>query len=227
MKTIAIVISILSSIYIYSQDCNDFYLIKKGVEFEYEHYNNKNKLEYTNATKVTDVVLKDNGWIIQTDNVSNDEKGQAMHQWKQEYRCKDGVLSFDMNNMFDQKQMSEFKDMEVQVISDKLEIPSTLSVGQTLNNGSATMTVSNQGMKIMTMGITITNRKVESKENITVPAGTFDCFKITYNIETKSIFKVQATATEWYAPKIGIVKQESYDNKGKLTGYTVLSRLKK
>ncbi len=226
MKTIASVISVFICAYLYSQSCNDFYLQKKGIEFEYAHYNNKNKLEYTNSTRVTDVVLKDGGWIIQTDNVSTDNKGATTHQWKQEYRCKDGVLSFDMNSLFDQKQMSEFKDMEVQVVSDKLEIPSTLSVGQALNNGSATMSVSNQGMRIMTMSATITNRKVESKESITVPAGTFDCFKITYNIETKSIFTVQATAAEWYAKGVGMIKQESYDKKGKLAGYTVLNRFK-
>lgn len=227
MKTIASIILFFLSISLYSQSCNDFYILNKGVEFEYAHYNNKNKLEYTNSTTVIDVVQKDDGWIIQTDNVASDEKGQGIHKWKQEYRCKDGVLSFDMNSMFDQKQMSEFKDMEVQIVSDKLEIPSTLTVGQTLNNGSATLTVSNQGMKIMTMTVTITNRKVESKESITLPAGTFDCFKITYNIETKSIFKAQATAAEWYAKGIGMVKQESYDNNGKLVGYTVLNRFKK
>ncbi len=116
--------------------------------------------------------------------------------------------------------------MEVQFTSDKLEIPSNLSVGQQLNNGTATMTVSNKGVKIMNMIVSVQNRKVETQEKITVPAGTFDCFKITYDVESKILFKVSGKAVEWYVKGIGTIKQESFDSKGNKTGYLVLTNFK-
>jgi len=128
--------------------------------------------------------------------------------------------------MFDPKTMEGYKDMQVSLTSDKLDLPNNLTVGQTLKEGTATMVISNQGMKLMTMNIHVYNRKVETKETITVPAGTYECFKITYDVESKVIFKVQGIAAEWYAKGIGMVKQETYDSKGKITGSTLLKSFK-
>jgi hypothetical protein len=54
---------------------------------------------------------------------------------------------------------------------------------------------------------------VQGKESITTPAGTWDCFKITYH--SKVVIKIgigipaNADVTEWYAPGFGVVKTES------------------
>ena len=80
----------------------------------------------------------------------------------------------------------------------------------------------------------LTSRKVEGKEKITTPAGVFDCVKITgtrNNSTTKSgITKPTTAATTeyiWLAPKVGVVKQESYSKTGKLLSVQYLSLLKK
>jgi hypothetical protein len=73
----------------------------------------------------------------------------------------------------------------------------------------------------------ITNRKVEAKESVTVPAGTFDCFKISYNSEIKIGFvKKNYRYITWYAPEVGAVKSEFYSAKGKLEGYSEMTLLK-
>jgi len=175
---------------------------------------------------VTDV-SNDNGVVsLKTDNVFYDDKDKETYKFQQTYFCQDGVISFDMSNMFDPKTMEGYKDMQVSLTSDKLDLPNNLTVGQTLKEGTATMVISNQGMKLMTMNIHVYNRKVETKETITVPAGTYECFKITYDVESKVIFKVQGKAAEWYAKGIGMVKQETYDSKGKITGSTLLKSFK-
>ena len=82
-------------------------------------------------------------------------------------------------------------------------------------------------MTIMNMSVSITNRKVEAVENITTPAGTFECYKITYDVATKMMINVKMKATEWYAKNVGMVKSESYTSDGKLAGSTLLTGLKK
>lgn len=65
------------------------------------------------------------------------------------------------------------------------------------------------------------NKTVESIEDITTPAGTFRCYKIVYNvISTSDIVrkKVQTSRKiDWLFPEIGIIKSETYNDKGKLT----------
>lgn len=58
------------------------------------------------------------------------------------------------------------------------------------------------------------NRKVEGKEKITTPAGTWDCFKITNNtklkIKTMGIgVPMNMDVTKWFAPSFGMVKTKS------------------
>ena len=63
------------------------------------------------------------------------------------------------------------------------------------------------------INVDITKRKVQGKESVTTPGGTWDCFKITYH--SKVVVKigigipVNADVTEWYAPGFGVVKTES------------------
>jgi hypothetical protein len=77
----------------------------------------------------------------------------------------------------------------------------------------------------MTMAFTtdITNRKVLAIEEITGAAGTFECFKISQDIESKVGFvKVFMSSVFWYAEKIGLIRSEAYNKKGKLQSVTEL-----
>jgi hypothetical protein len=95
-----------------------------------------------------------------------------------------------------------------------------------LNDGEVSMAISNQmGMKIMTMSTRLTNRTVEGFEDITTPAGTFKCAKITSDIEAKVMMKMKLKMVEWISENVGTVRSESRDEKGKLNSYTVLTSI--
>ncbi|HOU99007.1 MAG TPA: hypothetical protein PLP65_09195 [Bacteroidales bacterium] len=226
MKTIYFLLSCLISIQVSAQNCNDFYSFKTGTSIEYIHNNAKDKMESISKMTVSDVSTTDGIVTLKTDNVFYDDKEKETYKFQQTYYCQDGNITFDMSNMFDPKTMEGYKDMQVSMTSDKLDLPNSLSVGQTLKEGNATMVISNQGMKLMTMSVHVFNRKVDSQETITVPAGTYNCYKITYDVESKVMFKIQGKAAEWYAKGVGMVKQETYDSKGKITGSTLLKSIK-
>ncbi|NMD00917.1 MAG: DUF3108 domain-containing protein [Bacteroidales bacterium] len=226
MKTIYFLLSCLISIQVSAQNCNDFYSFKTGTSIEYIHNNAKGKMESISKMTVSDVSTTDGIVTLKTDNVFYDDKEKETYKFQQTYYCQDGNITFDMSNMFDPKTMEGYKDMQVSMTSDKLDLPNSLSVGQTLKEGNATMVISNQGMKLMTMSAHVFNRKVDSQETITVPAGTYNCYKITYDVESKVMFKIQGKAAEWYAKGVGMVKQETYDSKGKITGSTLLKSIK-
>ena len=74
------------------------------------------------------------------------------------------------------------------------------------------------------MQMDITNRKVEQAETINSPAGSFDCFRISYDVMVRIKmmgigFPVHMHAIEWFSPKIARpVKSETYTKNGKLVG---------
>ena len=101
-----------------------------------------------------------------------------------------------------------------------------------------------QGEKPITGGVvkavptvykaTMKNRRVEAVDNVDTPAGTFECYKITYelveevtslNAGTGSGMK-SSIYTEWISPKIGLIKKVEYTSKNKLIETMILESIK-
>ncbi len=81
----------------------------------------------------------------------------------------------------------------------------------------------------------ISNRKVEAFEKATTPAGTFDCWKISYEVvgPTESVvgipeqFNIQNTPTifkyvDYISPEVGLVKREKMNYRGNKAEETML-----
>jgi hypothetical protein len=126
-----------------------------------------------------------------------------------------------------QQSLESYKDMEMKIEGGNLEIPSTMKAGDMLNNGDMKMSFSSSGMTIMNMTINISNRKVDAVENLTTPAGTFECYKISFDAATKMMVNVKTRGVEWYSKGVGLVKSETYSTDGKLMGSNVLTVFKK
>lgn len=76
--------------------------------------------------------------------------------------------------------------------------------------------------------ITISGATCMGTEKVSTTAGKFDCVKISYLKRTKIVLKTSTLrVTEWYAQGFGLVKSESHDMKGKLTGKTLLVKVVK
>ena len=114
-------------------------------------------------------------------------------------------------------------DLDITIEGDNLGYPAGMKPGDQLKDGRVTMTIGESPM--MNTTITIFNRIVEAREEIITDAGTFSCLKISYDMETKSVITLRASAVEWIAKDIGVVRSENFSKKGKLTGYSVLTKL--
>ena len=69
----------------------------------------------------------------------------------------------------------------------------------------------------MNVSIHISGGKVLGQEQITTPAGTFDCIKISYIMKTNmAADSLKLYYTAGYAPGIGMVKEQGCDKKGKI-----------
>lgn len=214
----------LISVYTFAQ-CNDFYVLADGTTWTYENFNGKGKSVGKNDQKVTAYQATAGGYQATLRTVLYNEKGKKLTEADLDVKCEGGVFIMDMRRFIPQEQQKAFDSYELKFETENLELPSKLSAGQTLKNGSVTMTAVGSPIP-MKMTVNITDRKVEGKETITTPAGTFECWKISSKSSTQMQMGVSMnlnfSTAEWFTEKAGMVKSESYDKNGNLASYTLL-----
>lgn len=206
-----------------AQTCG-YLLLTNNTEVEMSMFDKKNEP----SGKVVYKVLSSNGKEAKVSSKVYNEKGKEMGGGEGMYKCDGNNFSFDMKAMLpgDQAKVMNMKDMEVKTNNASLNYPSNMTVGTTLPDNEFTADTYSGTMKLMGMSFKVTNRKVEGKENINTPAGTFECFKITSNQDIKAIFNFNLQMTEWFSPNVGVVKTEAY-RKGTLYSSTLITKINK
>lgn len=190
---------------------------------ELTSYDHKDKITGTIIQTVKEVKESGDKVEIIVDMEMRDKKGEQISKGELLFTCEDGIFKIDMKNYLDPATMAGMEGMEVTVDATDLEMPSKLEPGMELDDGTVTM-VTQAGVMSMNFKTHIHNRKVEGRETIETPAGTFECYRISQDADVKSIVNVSTKSTEWVAEDVGVVKSESYNKNGKLTGYTLLTR---
>ncbi len=211
---------------LHAQECTSWYPAVAGNSWEMSQYDKKDKLTGTSTSTVNTVETLPNGYSADITVKSSDAKGKESGTATMALKCIDGVFYFDMKNFIDPSTAESYKDMEISVEATDMQFPSSLSAGQKLPDASIISTVKSNGMTVMTQTVNITNRVVEGQESITTPAGTFDCWKINYTIDTKMMMmKNHFSCTDYLSAGAGVVKTTSMNDKGELISYSVLTKL--
>lgn len=220
MRTLtSIIISLLSLTLVKAQgECSKYYPLKEGTKFQITNYDKNDK-----PVAVIDYVVKEsNGDSALIYYEMFDDKGELVLSSEYGMSCENDGISIDFNSLAAPGMMEQFQDMEIDLSGTNLFLPNNLSVGQTLPDADLLMLVSMAPMN-MKMTVKIYDRKVVGQETVTTPAGTFDCMILSQSTESKMGVKVSGSSQEWYAPDVGMVKQESYNKKGKKIASSVLT----
>jgi hypothetical protein len=200
-----------------------YYNLKEGTIIVMESFDNKDKLQSRQETKVLKYDETADGFDATIGYKVTDKKGKIASEGDYKMSCSQDVFKIDMSNFVPSESMSGFENMEVDVQMDQLEYPSSLSVGSNLKDASIIITTKNNPIP-MKMEFNITDRKVEGKEMVTTPAGTFDCFKISYNTRLKMLINMNFKNVEYLSENSGAVRTETYKSNGNLVGYSVITQ---
>lgn len=213
-----------SGVKTFGQECEAYYPMDPGTVMEMTSYNAKGKEQGRNVQ----TILEKNGSgnlisaTIKSEHFDKKDKPTLTQEY--EIYCKDGVFSLDMKAMMNPETFASYENMEIEVDAEELEFPATVTPGMELPDATLTVSVSSGAMNMMNISVQVTNRKVEGMEEITTPAGTFNCIKLSQDVTTKMMIKIEAHSVDWYAPNTGVVRSESYNKNGKLNGYTELTK---
>ncbi|MEX2596161.1 MAG: hypothetical protein WEC59_04455 [Salibacteraceae bacterium] len=212
--------------------CNPYFDYNEGDYFEQTAYNKKGKEQSVQHISIKSVEQKGSEVIYLAEATSN--QGKEEFSFDMEILCEDGVLRINSQQLLNSvMQQGQTENLQMDFEGDPAGYPAEMTVGDKLENNTFKMTMKagaeGFSMDIIT-NIEVTDRKVESKESITTPAGTFDCLKITYKTTTSSeVMGMNNTQTssgaDYIAPRHGVIKSESFDEKGKLSSYSLLTKM--
>lgn len=205
--------------------CSKFYPLKEGTKAELTSYDKKGKIAAVVDYTILNKTQTSEGEVATMKSSIKDDKGKLIAETEYDVTCDGTKISIDYNSMVSPMMMEQFQNMEYDISGVDLEIPNNLSVGQELPDAEMNMKISMSGIN-MNMDLTITNRKVIGKEDVTTPAGTFSCFVITYDMITKMGMTQTSNSKQWIAEGVGMVKQEDYQ-RGKVSSSSVLTKFSK
>jgi len=151
-----------------------------------------------------------------------DTKGKTITKGTNNVKCENGLMQMDMKVFIPAAQQEQMKSGTANASDVFLEYPANMNVGDQLKDGQLNMDYESAGGLKSSIEISITERKVEGKESVTTPAGTWECYKITSKNKITSRIAgigipITMTVTEWFAPGFGVVKTESKTGKTEIT----------
>ncbi|GAB3327298.1 hypothetical protein GCM10027299_27740 [Larkinella ripae] len=230
MKTLFLLFVIgVTSLTASAQDCLSM-KFKPGASYEMQSFSPKDKLVNRLVYTIKDAKTEGGSTRISVTMQSFDEKDKPAPEMAVTYTCTGSELIADLSGMI-MATNDAMKDMEVRVKENKLIYPKQLGAGNKLPDGELTAEMYNKGSKMMDMNLNIVNRLVDGKESLTTPAGTFDVYKISSEVNmTNRAMGIPIRATfrsvSYRTNEVLFdIKTETYNKNGKLKGYTVLSKL--
>lgn len=199
-------------------NCSTFYPFQQGVTFQITNYG-KNK----RVAAITDFLVTDASSNFATfTSFLRDKDGEVLNEATFTMSCENDGIVVDMESVLNPQLLDNYRDFETEISGTKIVIPNNLQVGQELPDASMTMLVNMSGINLR-MEVSMTDRAVVDRETITTSAGTFDCFVIGYTNIINMGMNRTTTAKQWISKGVGMVKQEDYNRRGRVTSSSLLT----
>lgn len=196
-----------------AQDCQGYWSLQQNKVITMSLYDRNEKSSGTYVYRVVDVKSNDEISSSVVEGTLSDDKGKQVSSNVCHLKCSNGLYQVDMKMLLPQQQQEQFKKMDARS-SFFLEYPAGMEVGDQLKEGSFSTSMRNDKGPEMSMEMTIADRQVVGEEEISTPAGTWKCFRITFRCKVRTRvggigIPFQIDNTEWFAPAFGIVKTVS------------------
>ncbi|MGA3014042.1 MAG: hypothetical protein ABSD71_08400 [Bacteroidales bacterium] len=227
MKTKALILIslLLVTFSVKSQDCSSAYFpSKEGTKIEMTNYDKNGQVQGKTVTTIVFINKSGGATIINLRSETNTRNNSSSMDYTA--KCDGNNFSVSMKSFVPSSMQKSASGGEMTIDASDLIYPNSLSIGKKLSDGSVTMNMTMGTMAMKTV-INITNRTVTGRESITTPSGTYDCYKIEYDVETTVMnMKVKSRVKQWVTKGIGTIKTENYNDKGELMGYTEVTSIK-
>jgi hypothetical protein len=232
LPVIAATLLLVSFGFIESDVCDDSMMFVKGTVSKTGYYKGDGTQTGTGTNTVMDVTTSGDSTIAMLETSYSDaKKPDEPRNSTMKFICVGGKIIMDMSGLLNS--MGSAKGMTVEMTGNFVPYKTTYTAGEKLEDIHAVVKVFSNGQLFMTTNVEITNRVCEAVENKTVPAGTYHCFRISEMTTTSSEMRGMKMpgggarkSVQWFSPKAGVVRMDSYDG-DKISSYNELLSLTK
>ena len=231
-KVLLASLALLFSAAAMAQDCTFFFPQTKGAQLVKKGYDAKGNLLSTMTYTVDEVGNTPEGMEVEADYVFVNNAGMVIDKGDLDAYCQNGEFFMEMKEVMNNPTFVSTSQSDVAVVDDVINYPS-VSTGITGDGGEGMyfddvlLKISSKKDKKDRKNVSIYDREYVTTEQVSTPAGTFDCTKVKYKIKSRSPKEtISGWGYEWYAPNIGVVKNEQYDSNSQLQYYTILEKVK-
>lgn len=228
----AVLASVISTAFVGSV-CNENEFFVQGMKSKMGYYKANGDQTGTGTSEVIKVYTSGDSTIAVVKSTYEDAKKKEPHTGEMKMICVNGTFVMDMSAAFNNASQQNGHDVKMVCNGNMVAYKNSYTVGEKLDDIKMTMEMYSDGKLASTTVVDITDRVVERYEDITVPAGTFKCYKIAYTSSSTMLIgnmKMPAmrphNSIMYYSPKAGMVKMEEY-KEDKLLSYNQLLELKK
>jgi len=226
--TLILIIFLINVSGIFSDDV--FFPTRRGMVQLTANLNASGRIEGYNRMTVTDVRSSGSDTtVVYTIEVLDRNRRPVGNSGAREYsvNISNGVLNIRLDNVMDP--FFAAKGMNYTMTAGSMLIPSNLAPGRRLEDTWMKMNVRVPVIGIVTADVAMTNIVCTGIETVTVPAGTFEAYKVTQTSTTTTIGWPSPTIVNngitWYVRGIGEVKSVNYDARGRLESSTELHEI--
>jgi len=217
-----------------AQQCeNSIYNFKEGATWQLSHFDTKDKPQGYTTFTLSNISAVDSGFKAQLHKTSFNDKNKEFGVADFNLQCTNGDFTIDMQSVISEKQFESYRKSDFKILKqDALLFPKVMEIRAKLPNGQLNGELdTDDGTKAGKVFYETTERSVLKKESITVPAGTFECYKISTKVHSVTTIagvklNYDYVLIEWYAYGAGVVRSETY-KKDKLEIYSVLTKFSK
>ena len=225
---LAIALIFVDGLSVIAQDCRVFFPSKEGSIVELTQFDKNGSPVSVATKKVTKRDETSKALTVCSEQLFKNVNDDKTFTHELVEKCEDGKFYIDIDELFKGMNLESYQsaiEMKVTVEGDAIFYPSDIKPGSVMPDGKVTAKINTGGFTMLTMYVILSNRKCVAIDSVTTPAGTFECYKITQDVEAKAIMKVLSTEISWIAEGVGLVKSESYDKKGKLLSSSQLTKI--
>lgn len=204
-----------------------FFPTKKGTVLVMANLDAKGKPESYARTTVLDVKGAGNNMAVTCQiEMLNKKRQPEKNGATLDYTVQivDGAVMVDINSIL---KLPAANGGAITLSGDTLRIPPKIKPGDRFRDANMAITVDLGIMKMVTE-VAITNFKCLSVESVTVPAGTFEAYKITQTVTSinKMVNAAQTmTSVSWNVLGVGPIKTVVTDENGKVQSTAELQEI--
>lgn len=226
LKLLCCIFLVLGPAALHAQD--PLFCVEEGTVLRYERrFADSGKLKWSQELSIRSVVAGEDGSrTVAYSTEFRNAKGRTMYGGPVQLSVKireDGGVLADLAGSMKAVLESVLPDAAVSGDACMSLLPPDLSPGDVLPDAAFTLTAVGLPYKVEVSG-----RELRRRETIQTAAGSFDCVVVFEHKKERGLRKRTTSALTWYAPGIGMVRHDTYSEKGELeTSEQLVSMIKR